>query len=260
MIASLFRRAPWALGILCSGFAVPAVAQTPDLATARAALERWVETRSVIGKEQRDWLLGKDLLESRIALMQREIDAVKNRTAETQKNSAEAEQKRSELVTENERLQAAGAGLQQGIAGLESRTRALLRRLPEPLRERPGVKALAQRLPEDPTTCKLSLSERFLNVVGLLNEIDKFQREITVASEVRRLGDGTSAEVTAVYLGIAQGFYVSNNGKAAGVGAATETGWQWTAADAEAPRIKQVVAILKNEHPAAFVPVPAKLQ
>lgn len=242
------------------GICLPALAQNPDLGTTRAALERWVETRSVLGKEQRDWLLGKDLLESRIQLVQREIETVRARTAEAVKNTAEADQKRGELVAENERLLAAATGLQGGIAALEARVRALLQRLPEALRERASVKTLAQRLPEAAATTKLSLSERYLNVVGLLNEVDKFQREVTVTSEVRKLADGSSAEVTAVYLGIAQGFYVSNNGKAAGYGAATADGWQWTAADGAAERIRQVVAILKNEHPAVFVPVPAKLQ
>jgi hypothetical protein len=93
-------------------------------------------------------------------------------------------------------------------------------------------------------------------VVGIINEVNKFSREITVTSEVRKLADGSSAEVTAVYLGLAQGYYVGGGGKLAGVGGASDSGWTWTPANDYALQIAKVVAILKNESPAEFVPVP----
>jgi FtsZ-binding cell division protein ZapB len=224
----------------------------------RSAIEKWVEARSVLGKEKRDWMIGRDLVQARLQLVQREIEGVRGRIAEAQKSTTEADQKREELVAENQKLTDAAKGLQDAILTLEERTRKLLARLPEPLREK--VKSVSQRLPEAGAATKLALSERYLTVVGVLNEINKFQREVTVTSEVRALGDGTTAEVTAIYLGISQGYYATNNGKAAGVGTATATGWEWTPANQEAPRILQMIAILKSEQPAAFVPVPVKVQ
>jgi len=226
--------------------------------TTRTAIEKWVEARSVLGKEKRDWLIGRDLVQARLQLVQREIEGVRSRIAEAEKNTTEADQKREELVAENQRLADAAKGLQESIGTLEERTRKLLLRLPEPLREK--VKSVSQRLPEPGVATKLALSERYLTVVGVLNEVNKFQREVTVTSEVRALGDGTTAEVTAIYLGISQGYYATNNGKAAGMGTATATGWEWTPANQEAPRILQMIAILKSEQPAAFVPVPLRLQ
>lgn len=86
----------------------------------------------------------------------------------------------------------------------------------------------------------MSLSERFLNVVGVLNEVNKFQREVTVTSEVRKLAEtGSSAEVTAVYVGIGQGYYTTANGKSAGIGNATATGWEWTPNNAAAPQSRR---------------------
>jgi hypothetical protein len=246
-------------GILAA-FAAASTAQAPTspVDPTRAAIERWVEARNVIGKEKRDWQLGRELLEARIDLVHREILAVRSRITEAEKNTAEADRKLEELSADNRRLVEAAGGLESLIAQLETRTRKLLPRLPEPLRER--VKMLSQRIPEEGAPTRQSLGERFLNVVGVLNEVNKFQREITVTSEVRALGDGTSAEVTTVYIGIGQAYYATGNGKAAGFGAATADDWQWTPANGLAPQILKVIAILKNEAPAEFVPLPAKVQ
>jgi hypothetical protein len=224
---------------------------------AKDVLERWVETRRVISQEKRDWALGKEVLEDRIELVQGEIEALRGRISDAQASLAEADEKRADLVAQNERLTAASATLAELLAGFESRTLALLERLPDPIRER--VKPLSQRIPEAGAETEQSLSQRFQNVVGILNEVDKFNRDITVTSEVRPLGDGTTAEVTAIYAGLGQGWYVSTNGAAAGIGRSGPDGWQWTPANDAAPRIAEAIAILENEKVAAFVQLPVRL-
>ena len=223
----------------------------------RDTLDRWVETRRIISEEQRDWALGKELLESRLDILKRDIDGVKAKIADAEKSIGEADRTRADLVAQNDALKATSGELAKLAADFETKTKDLVRRLPDPIKEK--VRPLSQRLPEDPAASSLSLSVRFQNVVGILNEVNKFSREITVTSEVRKLSDGTSAEVTAVYLGIAQGYYVGAGGKIAGFGTANPEGWTWTAANDAAPAIGKVVAILKNEAPAEFVKVPLKL-
>jgi hypothetical protein len=66
--------------------------------------------------------------------------------------------------------------------------------------------------------------------------------------------------VTALYVGIGQGYYATADGKAAGIGSSTPEGWVWTAANDAAPRISQAIAILKNEQAASFVQLPAEIQ
>jgi hypothetical protein len=100
---------------------------------------------------------------------------------------------------------------------------------------------------------------RFQNLVGIVNEVNKFAREITMTSEIRTLADGSSAEVTVVYLGIAQAYYAGSGGKIAGFGSAGPEGWTWTVANDMAPQVSKLVAILKNESPAEFVPLPLKV-
>ena len=225
--------------------------------TTRALLERWVETRKAIATEKRDWKLAKEMLEDRAELVRGEIAAVEAKIAETERGVGEADKVRAALVAEADALKLEGDVLAGTVAGLEARTRTLLARLPAPIREK--VKPLSARLPEDPASTTLPPSVRFQNVVGILNEINKFAREILVTSEIRELGGGRTVEVTAVYLGIGQGYYVGAGNTVAGIGTAGKDAWEWTAADASAEAIARTVAILKNERPAEYVELPVKI-
>jgi FtsZ-binding cell division protein ZapB len=224
----------------------------------RSALEKWVETRRILSKEQQEWQLGKEMLTDRIEVVKHEIESLRGKSGDADKSVTEADKKKADLAHENESLLQASASLQSTVVALEERTRGLLARLPDPIRER--VKPLSQRIPDDAQKTRLSLGERFQNIVGILNEVDKFHREITVTSEVRKLGDGSSAEVTALYLGVSQGYYVTKKGDAAGIGSASADGFVWTPADAAAPAIAHAIAILKNEKVAEFVLLPLRIQ
>ena len=46
----------------------------------RKALEKWVETRRLIAEEKRDWALGREMLQQRIELVQREIESDRKST------------------------------------------------------------------------------------------------------------------------------------------------------------------------------------
>ncbi len=119
---------------------------------ARALLEQWVETRRVISLEERDWSLGRQTLDDRIELIEREIEQKREQIAGTEESISEADRKREELLQKNALLEEASRVLADRVGGLEARTKTLLVRLPEPIRER--VMPLSQRLPEDPADTK----------------------------------------------------------------------------------------------------------
>ncbi|MFM7282208.1 MAG: DUF3450 family protein, partial [Planctomycetia bacterium] len=133
--------------------------------SARASLEKWADTRRLISKERNDWVLGKELLNDRIALVEREIESLRTRLQEASGSIVEADRKVAELAADEAKLKEGSAALVKLVEGFEERTKTLVKRLPDPIRER--IKPLSQRLP-DPATAKLSLSERFQNVVGIL--------------------------------------------------------------------------------------------
>ncbi len=244
-----------ALGFVAVG-AMP-VQDEADVDATRDTLEEWVETRRVLSKEKADWALGRELLEDRIELVRGEIESLRERIADAQSSIAEADEKRVELIEENQRYKDASVTLEEMVAVLEGRTRALLTRLPEPIVER--VKPLSQRLPKEGAEVKQSLGERFQNIVGILNEVNKFNGEITVTSEVRDLSDGTSAEVAAIYLGIGQSFYAASTGTAAGIGRPGPDGWTWSESNDDAEAVRLAIAVMKNEAPAEFVLLPVRV-
>ena len=225
----------------------------------RTALEQWVETRRVISKERRDWALGKEVLADRIDLVQREITSLREKITEARGSITDADVALADLVEQNAGLEAASASLDEVVLALEERCRSLLARLPDPIVDRLGP--LRQRLPKpDAEEVKLSMSERFLTITGILTEVTKFHREVTVASEERELSDGRSAVVDTVYIGIGYGFYCTATADAAGIGTATADGWTWAPADEHAAAIARVVKILNNEDVAGFVPLPVDLR
>lgn len=253
----------WALLFAVVIFVSPTVTISADDTAAQIdntteALSEWVEIQKNISKEKRDLAVAKETLNERIELVEREITSLQAKVTEAEASIADADKKRAEMIDQNEKLKQASESLEKILVTLESETKTLLKRLPDPIRER--VKPLSQRMPDGTGKNKMTMSDRFSNVVGILNEVDKFNREISVTSEVRELSDGTSVEVTALYIGIGHGYYASSNGNVAGIGVPTENGWQWKQANESAAAISDAIAILKNEKVAEFVKLPVEIK
>jgi hypothetical protein len=242
---------------LLSTRALPDDQTAGDVEGARTALEKWVETRRILSEERREWELGREMLAARIDLVQQEIEGLRGKIGEARDSITEVDEQRTSLVEASAEYDRVAEGLVETVAGLERRARELIPRLPDPALER--IALLRQRMPKESTDSQMSPSERFLTVVGLLNELDKFQREITITNEVREIPGGASAEVTAVYLGLGQAYYVDAAGRAAGVGTAGPDAWVWSPADEGASRIGEVAAILRNERAAEFVRLPIRV-
>ncbi len=244
--------------VLLSSMTISAGISGSDVDKTRASLEKWVETSRIISQEKHNFELAREMLSERIELVSREIESLRGKISEAKESITEADKKQAELLQENEKLKEITGSLNSMAIDLEGKTKELLKRLPDPIRER--VIPLSQRIPNSPAVTKLSLSERFQNIIGILNEVNKFNREITVTSEVRKLPDGTSAEVTALYIGIGQAYYVNGRGDVAGIGTASPDGWVWMPANESAVQIAQAIAIFKNETAAAFVPLPIEIR
>jgi hypothetical protein len=234
-------------------------ARESEVQSTRETLARWVETQQVISKEKQSWQLGKDVLEQRIALVGSEVASLEQKIAGAREQVAEADDQRRQLSAESGSLAAGTTSLTETVGALERKTQELLSSLPDPLRER--LAPLSRRIPtEASTTTALSLSERFQNVIGILNEVNKFSAEISLISEIRPLSEGKTAEVQTLYVGLTQAYYVTPDGMAAGVGRPSPEGWVWTAANELASEISLAIDILQNEQVPAYVPLPVQIQ
>lgn len=243
-------------------------AQTPQdsssnattLEETRLTLGKWIETQQIISKERTEWQQGKEILLGRLELVKAEIASLEEKIAQAQSSVDDANTRRDALLAENKALKSTGTQLAEAVTRMEVEARRLFKTLPEPIQTK--LQPLYQRMPEDPATTKVSAAERFQNVLGILNELNKANNEITVNYEVRTLADGKRSEVKAIYVGLAQAYYVSARGEA-GIGRppqAGEDGWAWQASPAAANDVVMALEILEGKHTPAFVPLPVKLQ
>lgn len=221
--------------------------------TALSGLDTWVDLRGQIGKEQAQHAERVAFLKDRIELIRGQVTDTKAATETRRSKVTETKTKREELEAESAKLKEASDALHAIIGPLEARIKAVLARMPAPLVEL--VAPLAQNIPDDPENTTVGLSRRFSQVVGVLNAIDKYNTDVHVTTETREIMAGTTAQVTALYLGVSTAYYVNANGDKAGRGYVGESGFQWTPANESAAEIQQAVKVLNGELP-QFVQVP----
>jgi hypothetical protein len=229
----------------------------PSVEETRLTLSKWIETQQIIAKERNDWQQGKEILEGRVELVSKEVSQLKERIAQSEAAVAESNRKRDRLAAENAELKQTGSQLASAVTAMESEVRKLATLAPEGVATK--LAPLLQRIPADPSSTRVSAAERFQNVLGILNELNKANSEISIAYEVRQMADGSSSEVQVIYVGLAQAYYLSPRGEA-GIGKPSADGWTWRAAPGEAGRIYTALEIIQGKHPPAFVGLPISIQ
>lgn len=229
----------------------------PDLDQTRQVLEKWTEASRLVSKEKQQWQLGKQTLRDRIDLLRREVSAMETRIAEATAKIDETDTRRKELVVEDEQRKRTEAQLVERVVQLEHSVLALLPRLPDPLREQ--IKPVSQLIPLKPEETKVRVDERYRNVLYVCKQIHKWNKEVSLKSEVHAQPNGTSVEVAVLYVGIGQAYYASGDGKVAGTGTAGPNGWVWQSNNELAAEIAAAIAIQKNEKVAAFVRLPVQI-
>ena len=236
---------------------VDKISAPPTLEETRLKMDKWLETQQIISKERKDWQQGKEILLVRLEVVKKEIATLEEKTTQAEASVAEANKKRSEMLAENDQLKVAGAQLTGAVAEMEGEIRKMFKQLPEPIQTK--LQPLYQRIPENPSKTRVAAAERFQNILGILNELNKTNNEITVSYEVHSLADGRPSEVKAIYVGLAQAYYVSARGEA-GIGRPTADGWKWEPSKAVARDVLTALEILEGKQSPAFVPLPVILK
>jgi hypothetical protein len=239
---------------------------TPDAATAKveaikeskAALAKWMLSQQILSKELADWKIARDIFNDRIELTKGQLEAVEEKLKGVEEEIGKADSTKIAAMQRKEELLAATEILRAELPGMEEQVKQRHALLPVPFQDK--VAPIFQRIPTDPATTKISLAERYQNVIGILNEINKLHNEITVVSEIRLLKDGKPTEVQTIYLGLAQAYYLSMKGDAAGVGKPGEKGWEWTPHDELAKPLKDVIAVMNAKTKPRFISLPASVQ
>jgi len=232
-------------------------AETP-LNEARTTLDKWVETRQLISKTKTDWQSDKEMLEQSIQLISRELRAVEEQMAKLSTNNSQAEKERvqaeASLKSSSECLDQA----KQFATEVEGKVAGLLPELPNPLQE--VLKPFVNRMPTNSAITKLPVNERMQVLVGMLNEVDKFNSALSIFNEKRANEKGEQMAVETVYVGLGVAYFVNATGSFAGTGSPGGRGWEWTPQPELASSVRDVLKIYRNEQPARFVLLPIAIK
>ncbi|BET68003.1 hypothetical protein ASA1KI_29210 [Opitutales bacterium ASA1] len=242
-----------------SGLLIPSgFAATPDLAKTRTALEQWVEFRKLISEEQNDWRVEQETIRESIDLITSEIARIDNDLERLEAGATEADKERGRLNDDNEALKTAANAVSGVIAELEAKVTSLHARFPTDLKNK--VQLLFVRIPKAGAATRASVGERLQNVVGILSEVEKFNRAITIVSEMQKMPSGETAQVRTIYLGLGVGYFTNEAGTYGGVLTPSPDGWTATENSAIAPAIRRAIGVYTNDVLAEFVPLPVEIK
>lgn len=246
----------WLLLAWCC--AVSAWAETP-LAETRSLLEKWVETRQLISKTRGDWQADKETLEQTVQLYERELKSLDDQMSKISTNNTQVAREMSEATSLQKLSNETLDGVRQYATQLEARVKKFTPQLPVPLQD--ILKPLLARLPADPAATKMLAAERMQVLVGVLNELDKFNNSVNVFyTEKRKNPAGDEVAVQTIYVGLGAAYFVNEAGDFAGTGAPGANGWEWAVKPEIAPSVHEVVAIYGNKKAARFVTLPATIR
>lgn len=245
---------------LCSTAWFAATGAEPEnkLSATRGTLEKWVEARQLVSKTRSDWQTDKEAIDQTIALFERELKAVEEQMAKVTTNSNQADKERAQTEAA---IKAANDSLeptQKFAQDFEAQLLKLVPQLPQPLQD--ILKPLLAKLPTDSANTKMKPTERIQVLVGVLNEVDKFNNAVTIFSEKRKNAAGAEVAVQTVYVGLGAAYFVNDAGDFAGMGTPGTSGWEWSVKPEIASSVREVIHIYRNEKPAHFVALPAVIR
>jgi len=239
-------------------FPVISASGADGIANAKSTLEQYVETRQLISEEKSNWKVEKQILRESKAVLEQELETLKNKIADYEDAADDAASEREKLESENKTLSAASEVVEARLGSLEAELKAIMARFPQPLAN--SVQPLKRRIPDDPEKARPGIGERVQNLVGILNEAEKFNDNVKITSEVRELADGSEVEVRTLYWGLSAAYFADANGTHAGVGHPAEDGWQWPEHQGAAENIARLLSVYENQADIQFVEVPAKIR
>lgn len=244
--------------MLALGSLVVVAAEPSALTQARSTLEQWVQTRQLIARARSDWQGDKESLEQTVLLYERELKSIDEQTSKVSTNNAQVAKEMAEALVLQKLSNEALDGARQFAADFEARVQKLVPQMPSPLQD--ILKPSLARLPADPANTKMLAAERAQVLVGVLNELDKFNNAVNLFNEKRKNPKGEEVAVQTIYVGLGAAYFVNEAGDFAGTGVPGANGWEWAVKPEIAASVKEVVKIYRNEKAARFVTLPAAIR
>jgi Protein of unknown function (DUF3450) len=249
--------------VLLVAFSLPCLSET----SVDGLMQKWIQLESQKGKLQMEWAERKSELERRQQLLETEKSALSEVVSQTEVSTSDMDQHRKTLLTDQEQLEQEQSLLTEQINQAVLSIQSFQYKLPPPLADEVGVKMGL-------LDTNLSQSEKLERLLSIFKLIDEFNQRVAIHKATIDLAANNdeaarSIRVTQIYLGLSQGWYLSEDASEYGYGRATQLGWKWWSKnelEAELGReldpqeIKNMIAIIENPTLADLVSLPIKLE
>lgn len=225
-----------------------------EIAKAREVISQYVDTRQAIARVKNEWKSYQELTQRRIDLYEMEIAQLSEQIAAAEAETTQAEREIARIKEEIQILRDANNIVAQALPPLEDKLRELYQYFPRPLKSK--VQRLVQQLGKG-----RQASDRMAIVIGILNEVDKFNTEFNFDTDEKTLPGGETKLVDVIYLGLSVAYYADKDGTIAGVGVPAEGEWSWTERNDLAGPIRDSVLYYNGDiKPALLVNLPVEIQ
>jgi multidrug efflux pump subunit AcrA (membrane-fusion protein) len=226
----------------------------PATRTADQLVSQWVGLAQQRNQLQTDWALSEAQLQQQVTLLKAEQQALTQALAASQGERSEVDKARAQLLQEQEQMEADQQALEEQLERAYKQVRRVAPQLPPPLaaKWREPLATLG--------TTSLDTSERLQALLALVADFDQFNQRVALNTTAMTLSDGREIVADQVYLGVAQGWYISADDAHFGRGTASASGWQWhEQADLNPAQVRAIVATLKGEREPAIIPAPVAI-
>lgn len=225
-----------------------------EIELAREVISEYVDTRQRIAVAKNEWNAYKEITERRINLYNQEIDQLEAEIQEAEESTTQAEREIAGIRAEINRYKDATAVVSSALPAFEDKLRELSQYFPKPLKDK--LSSLTSQLGKSQQT-----SDRMAILVGIMNEVDKFNSDFNISSTHKTLPSGETKLVDVIYLGMAVAFYADSDGIVGGIGTPAAGEWNWTERDDLAPAIRDAVLYYNGDiKPAMMVDLPVEIK
>ena len=248
-----------AIGPLFSSFAPQSTAadESSEIDSLQGMVAEWTELRRLIAKERADWKVEKVYLQDNLEIVTKQVELIRDQLEETEGVGEETSVELERLDARRNVLLAANEAVQSSVGGLETSVKRLVKRFPPPLLD--TVEPLWRRIPEDPNSTNLPVSQRVQNVVAVVSLAEKFNTSLIKRGEVRQIA-GVEKQVWTLYWGLSASFSTDSEASSALIGFPSEDGWTYEERPEQAETVAALIETYDGTAVPSFIEIPVSLR
>lgn len=231
--------------------------ESSEVDALQSMVAEWTELRRLIAQEQADWKVEKVYLEDTLDILTKQVTLIKDELEQTEGVGEETLAELDRLDGRRAQLLEANEAVMNVVGQLEAEVLRIVKRFPPPLID--TVEPLLRRIPEDPTSSDLPVSQRVQNVVAVASLAERFNTSLIKRGEVRQIG-GQEKQVWTLYWGLAASFSTDSEATSALIGYPTEDGWVYEERFEQAATVAQLIESYDGIAVPSFVNVPVSVR